>query len=216
MSDSNDDPEALIAALRVRAEAAELLHQRSQAIVAGAQQRVRAIFASVRALSAQSAAHATDVPDYVAQFDGRIDALARCQAMMSRNNQVDLEELLREEMLSHAADPAQLSLSGERVLLASPVAEALALAIHELAVDAVKYGTLEISAAWTEARGELQFDWLDRGAQSTPAAAREDFSRDWIERVLPAQIDARTALRFTPTGLECSIHCTITDPAWSP
>lgn len=110
--------EEQLEALQAKVAAAERLHRLAETLLAGMQHRTRNLLASVRSLAAYTAEHAESVAEFTEYFDGRLAALARCQGiiMRSRDEGADLEELLREEFLSHAVDQsAQITLSGEGV-----------------------------------------------------------------------------------------------------
>ena len=59
---------------------------------------------------------------------------------------VELESIIRDELLSQAADEARVLVGGPQVTLAPKAAEVLTLAIHELATNATKYGALRAPA----------------------------------------------------------------------
>jgi two-component system, chemotaxis family, CheB/CheR fusion protein len=87
--------------------------------------------------------------------------------------------------------------------------------LHELTINALKFGAL------TEATGHISIDWsIDHNATPPrlhwrwyetgvgmvePAPQRRGFGQELIERVLPYELGARTALTFAPGGVRCEI-----------
>src|SRR5207244_9177512 len=85
------------------------------------------------------------VAEYAMHLDGRLNAFARTQAMVTRDPEggIDLEYLLVEELLAYNAhEGEQVRVAGPPVRFQPKAAETFALAIHELATNALKYGAL--------------------------------------------------------------------------
>src|SRR5262245_62201931 len=213
--------EQQLAALQAKAGAAERLHRRAETLLAGMQHRTRNLLASVRSLAAYTAEHAETIAEFSEHFDGRLAALARCQGIVMRSGDegADLEELLREEFLSHAVDGSeQINVSGETVRLGPRVAEAIGLALHELTTNALKFGALasdagELAISWSKIDDSVAIEWAESGAPEPVRPRREGFGRELIERGLPFQLGALTSLDFTPTGVHCRITAKVSDSA---
>jgi two-component system CheB/CheR fusion protein len=101
------------------------------------------------------------------------------------------------------------------VRIGERTAEALGLAMHELATNAVKYGALaaasgSISVSWRQNLVEdgerLYLEWIERTVPIIDARpSRVGFGREFLERGLPFELDARTTLDFRPGGLRFTI-----------
>jgi two-component system CheB/CheR fusion protein len=205
---------------RVRAEEAlRESEQHTKLLLAELQHRVRNTLAVVRSITRRTAANSETVDDYAMHLEGRIEAFARTQTMATRSadSVIDLEELVRDELLAHAVrDDEKAHVDGPPVRLRTPVAEKLGLAIHELATNAVKYGALSennghIEVAWSiegiDGERRLKLEWRETGIRIASAAPRRrGFGTELIERTLPYEIDAETALEFTPGGVRCRIE----------
>jgi two-component system CheB/CheR fusion protein len=208
-----------LADLRAKQHATEELHRRAENMLAGLQHRVRNLLASVRSLAAHTREYSDDLAEFAANFEGRLAALARCQSILVRSgaDRIDLEELLREEFLSHALEHnPRVSLHGDSVQLAPRTAEAIALALHELATNALKYGALsndegKVAVSWSRSNGAIDIEWSESGAPGPIAAQRGGFGRELIERGLPFQLGAETSLQFTPSGVHCRISAPVDD-----
>ncbi len=150
---------------RARAQAALGDSERHQGLLlAELQHRVRNILTMVRAVARRTADNCEDVDDYVRHLDGRLAALARVQAILSRDpaQGVDLHDMVMDELRSQAIVPAQYQIECPEVELSPKAAEVLSLAVHELATNSVKYGVL------SEASGAIRIRWAvdDRDGQA--------------------------------------------------
>src|SRR5262249_19110801 len=147
MSDSERirDLEAKLAHAEAQLEANAPLQRRAEIAIASVHHRIRNVLASIRSIAGHSANYAPDLAEFMAHFHRRLAALWRLQSILMRNggNVVDLDEIVREEFLTLSPDHiAQVSIEGESLLLDPGIAEPLALAVHELATNALKFGAL--------------------------------------------------------------------------
>lgn len=192
--------------------------ERQKLLLSELQHRVRNSLTVVRSLARRTAAGSTSVADYAARLDGRLEALGRVQAAVTRNpaDGVDLRQLITDELVAHGAcDGNAAQIEGPPIRLAPKPAETLGLAIHELATNAVKYGALatkqgRIRVSWSiDANTEqphLRLEWAETGVQIPDSAdIRRGFGSDLIEKTLSYDLQADAKLRFAPTGMVCTI-----------
>lgn len=152
---------------------------RQKVLVAELQHRTRNLIGVVRSISERTASNSTDLEDFKARFRDRIAALARVQGLLSqldRSEQVTFDDLLHTELASMGATAGEVRLDGPPgVRLRSSAVQTLALGLHELATNAIKYGALGQAGAslfitWSvEARQNggksiLHIDWRRRGS----------------------------------------------------
>ncbi len=192
--------------------------EHTKLLLAELQHRVRNILAVVRSITRRTAANSETADDYAMHLEGRIEALARMQTMATRSADagVNLEEMVRDELLAHAVrDDEKAQVDGPVIRLQTTTAEKLGMAIHELATNAVKYGALSenggyIEVTWrvegVDGDRRLTLTWRETGVRIAGAAPRRrGFGTELIERTLPHEIDAKTELEFTPGGVRCVI-----------
>ena len=204
--------EAENARLRRDLAAAE---RRGELLRSELQHRVRNVLAIVRSVARRTAQTSETAESYAMHMEGRLGAIARAQAMMLRDpaHGVDLEEMITGELLAQAArEDQQISLSGPPIRLRDKVAATMALAMHELAVNAVKYGALSspqgrIAGSWRVYTGlALQIEWQEMGGPAPCAAiGRSGFGTELIERMLAYELDAKGSLTFASEGVCCDI-----------
>lgn len=193
-------------------------HEERQAVlIAELQHRVRNVLAMVRSIVRRTVAGGLTAEQISEQLEGRIDALARTQALLTRSvgAGVDLEGLVREELLAQASEEG-VGVSGPPVQLAPKAAEVLTLAVHELATNSIKYGALgqpgaRLSVEWkTERRGQvdwLRLQWRESGVRVAEAAPRrQGFGTELITRRVPYELDGVGRIELNPGGVECTIE----------
>ncbi|HTI67266.1 MAG TPA: CheR family methyltransferase [Caulobacteraceae bacterium] len=200
--------------------------ERQKLLMGELQHRVKNILAVVRSIANRTLDTSETLEEFAAHFDGRLRALARTQGVLSRHaeGEIELEEIVREELLSHAVhDDDQIEVSGPPIRLRQKAAEIMALALHELTTNAVKYGALasqagHIAVTWrttlTKEGRRLSLQWRESGVPLVDSApSRTGFGRDLIERGLPYDLGAATLLEFSPGGIRCLIELPIPEDA---
>ncbi|HVX75174.1 MAG TPA: CheR family methyltransferase [Bradyrhizobium sp.] len=191
--------------------------ERQRLLLAELQHRVRNTLGVVRSIARRSAETSTSVEEYAAHLDGRLNAFARTQSMVTRDPEsgVDLEYLVVEELLGYKSrEGDHLRVSGPAVRFQPKAAETFALAIHELATNAIKYGALSrpsgrLDVTWRVEDGAdpalLMFEWRERGGPQVTPPQRRGFGSELLERTLAFDLKGKTTLSFNASGLHCTI-----------
>lgn len=194
--------------------------RRQQVLIAELLHRGRNLLAVVRSTSQQTLRSSTSLETYGAKYDDRLAALSRVQSLLSRgSDHIDLEEILRAELMAHSAEPGdgRVVLAGPPVSLCPDMVQTVALAVHELGTNAIKYGALSqdtgrLAITWkrdgSERRGMVEIDWQEHGVKlpRDAAASASGFGRQLIEKALPYNLEARTQFEFTSDGIHCRIE----------
>jgi two-component sensor histidine kinase len=186
---------------------------RERALHAELQHRVRNILAVVRSIFSRTI-HAADDLEHVADhFRGRIDALGQYQIGGTYAVGHDLEDMVRSALMAYAVtDDPRIAILGPEVTLEHRAAEVIGLALHELATNSIKFGTLSLpedrgrlKIEWRLQRDVLLFEWLETGiAIVAPAPFRTGFGRDYIEQGLPYQLSGETSFALTAGRFACT------------
>lgn len=146
-------------------------------------------------------------------LDGRIAALAHVHSLLSdsRWEGADLRRLIAEELKPYLGEGGgKVSLDGSDLALRPEAAQSMAMVVHELATNAVKYGALSsgkgsVAVAWSlTPRGALHLTWTETGARSVTPPARRGFGVEMVQRAL-AQFKGKAAFDWRPEGLVCHI-----------
>ena len=206
---------------------------RQAVLVAELQHRTRNLMAVVRAITDRTLRDSESPEEFAAAFQDRLDALARVQGLLSRLHEDDrlaFDELIRAELSALSVlDRAgrggpRVALEGpEGVRLRSGTVQTLALALHELATNAVKHGAFtqaggRLTVRWRLVEdGEgprLRVEWIERGVDMGRAPAEppgSGYGRELIERALPYQLQARTIYALEPQGVRCVIELPVSE-----
>jgi two-component sensor histidine kinase/CHASE1-domain containing sensor protein len=128
------------------------------------------------------------------QFEGRIAALARAASISVGNDGGrELGALMKD---AGAAFGERFDVSGPEIELGPESAQLLALAIHELATNSLKYGALAqaartVNVRWTIDRDRFRFQWNEDLETETPLEqpARRGFGSRLLLELLPYQLD---------------------------
>jgi two-component sensor histidine kinase len=194
------------------------LQDRQQVLLSELQHRTRNLLALVQAIARQTLKSSSSLTDFARQFESRLAALSRVQGILARTDHgpVDLKQIVQAELDAHGGGVAA-EISGPSVNLAPNAAQALALALHELATNAVKYGALrdatgKLAIKWSLGHDQdgpkVIIEWRESGvAMPEPAEGRrKGYGTELIERALPYQLNALTTLDFTGDGVRCTVE----------
>jgi two-component system CheB/CheR fusion protein len=203
------------------------LQQHQSVLVDELQHRTRNLMAIVHAVMLRTIKGSKSLEDFRECMDHRMQALARAQGLLSRrgNGKVMFDTLLREELAAHveldaSGNGQQVTTSGPAgIPLRSTSVQTFALAIHELATNATKYGALKgpkghLDVQWelsgADDRQCLRVVWKESGVSGIPGAGAPPhgggYGRELIERALPYQLGARTSYGFMGDGVHCTIE----------
>lgn len=176
--------------------------------------RVKNTLAVVQGIAHQTF-RGTAAADAQASFEGRLMALAAAHNILTQTSweHASLDQLVADSLQIRGAFANRVSSTGPVILLQPHQALSLALALHELLTNAVKYGALSndagrISVEWSRAekpRPMLKFVWSEFDGPIVSAPAKQGFGSRLIERGLAADLQAEVAMEFRPEGLVCKI-----------
>lgn len=180
------------------------------------QHRVRNVLAMIMAIMKRGDIRGT-AEEFRTSLIGRIGSLARTQALITRAEGagVDLESMIRDELLAQSAREHGVSAHGPAVLLSPKAAEVLTLAIHELTTNATKYGALmqaggRIYVTWRlvpkDDKDWLELEWQESGVEIASAPERrKGFGTELITRRVPYELKGSSELELRPDGICCRI-----------
>jgi PAS domain S-box-containing protein len=162
---------------------------------------------------------AESIKDYVGAVEGRIKSLSRAHTVLalSRWQGADLGGLAEEELAAFRTDdPDKIVVKGPKMLLQPAPAQTLALALHELATNAAKYGALSsptgrVSLTWKVENGSLALQWDERGGPAVKKPESSGFGTRIILASVEGQLNGKAAFDWTPDGLHCDMTIPIVD-----
>ena len=160
-----------------------------------------------------------DPESYARAVEGRVKALARAHTLLAegRWDGAELRALLEGELKPFLAEQ-RVELAGPRVHLPPAAAQSLAMALHELATNAVKHGALSvedgrISADWRFEPRALRLRWAEKGGPPVAGPpARGGFGSRVLDGTIRHQLGGQVALRWEPAGLVCEMAVPLDPP----
>jgi PAS domain S-box-containing protein len=159
----------------------------------------------------------TDAEAYARAVEGRVAALARAHTLLSEAQWegATLEALVRAELAPFVAPAGpRVTIAGPDILLLPAAVQALSMALHELATNAVKHGALgmaegHLAVTWSveEAADRLRLRWEERGGpRVTAPAGRRGFGTRVIAATLRQQLGGTVAHAWEPEGLAVAVE----------
>jgi len=151
--------------------------------------RVKNTLASVQAIVQHTLRRTRDPAEFVESFGGRIQSLSRVHSLLTAGTWqgAELRDLICDQLLHGAVDEPRITAWGPPVSLEPQMALHVALMLHELGTNAVKYGALSVPGGWVtigwrvEDR-DLRLRWEERGGPPPRAPATRGFGTTLIEQ----------------------------------
>jgi PAS domain S-box-containing protein len=146
-------------------------------------------------------------------IEGRIQALANVNSLFVDSHWIgaDLSTIATREFAPYSQkSKTRVRINGPQVLLEPRAAQTIAVVLHELATNAVKYGALStanghIDLQWShEAGGRLHLRWTETGGPAVETPTRMGFGGRVIEQMI-GQLKGETRFDWHPEGLVCEI-----------
>jgi PAS domain S-box-containing protein len=153
-----------------------------------------------------------------AAIEGRIKALANAHGLLaqSRWTGADLHRLIAEELAPYCREgEGRARISGPSQMLNPDKAQLIAMALHELTTNAVKYGALsapagKVQVEWSvAAEGRLVIRWSETGGPAVEPPARRGFGTRVIEQLVRSELDGEVSFDWHAQGLVCKIAVSV-------
>jgi PAS domain S-box-containing protein len=193
-----------------------LAQERQRLLINELNHRVKNTLATVQSIASQSLRSARTTEEASAAFEERLMALSRAHNILTRENWAgaSLREIVAVMAEPYDGPGGRFRISGENIRLRPQTALALAMALQELATNAVKYGALSapsgsVEIGWSVTRERppvLSLRWAEHGGPAVHAPGRRGFGSRLIERSLAAELDGTVQLAFAPSGVICTIE----------
>jgi len=179
------------------------------ALVAELDHRVKNVLASVKSLASQSARKTVSLDAFLKTFSGRLDAMAAAHTLLTatRWRGADIGHIAAAELGGLALGRARWE--GPEIVLSPRATNALTLALHELATNALKYGALSsdagrVEVSWRGCGGGFELSWNERGGPAVTTPARSGFGLTLIEQVTGRELGGSARLEFLPEGVHAT------------
>ncbi|WP_457089191.1 sensor histidine kinase [Microvirga sp. P5_D2] len=180
--------------------------------------RVKNTLATVQSIASQTLRTAGSTQAAKEAIESRLFALSRAHDVLTREN---WDGAWIREVVSHAMQPFQtaghnrIHYHGDEIRLPPNTTLALAMALQELATNAVKYGALsnetgKVEINWrvdhTREVPHIVLRWEEKGGPSVTPPKRRGFGTRLVERSLAqGQLAGEAKIDFAPDGVVCTI-----------
>ena len=146
--------------------------------------RVKNTLAVVQAIGQQTLRQTKDPAEFAASFGGRIQSLSRMHGLLSQSGWqgADLQEIAHDQLAAH--ETSEIVISGPPVRLEPHVALHVALMLHELGTNSVKYGALSraegvVRLGWALSDNRLRLEWRERGGPPVKSPLKRGFGTNF-------------------------------------
>jgi PAS domain S-box-containing protein len=161
-----------------------------------------------------SLTRAEDIEQFSAAVEGRIQALARAHNLLSESRWrgAKIADLIQGELAPYRTlNLERVRISGKNLSLHPSVVQTLALAFHELATNAAKYGALSVPSGSVQVTWELRDDqlelrWVERGGPPSKPKAQGGFGIRVIKAGVETQLAGIVEFDWRHDGLQCAIR----------
>ena len=161
-----------------------------------------------------------NIQDFIVGVEGRINALAQTHELLSRSRWegADVQRLVLEELAPYQGEkPQRVSAIGPSVIVLPENAQTVAIALHELATNAAKYGALSqpggrVDVSWSSFEGTLTLTWKETGGPKVSPPTTRGFGTKIITAGLSDPRRGKVAFDWHPAGLICSIEINMMAP----
>ncbi|MCY7399059.1 MAG: GAF domain-containing protein [Sphingomonas bacterium] len=188
--------------------------QKQELLIAELNHRVRNILSLIRGLVSQGRTGTDTVDDFAAVLGGRVQALARAHDQITKQHwgPGSLALLIQTEagaFLGERVD--RVRITGTDVALKPQAFSTLALVIHELMTNAVKYGALcdhhgVVEIGWDfDSTDRLAIEWREIGGPAVQAPTRRGFGSTIIERSIPHELKGEADVEYRLAGLHARL-----------
>ena len=186
--------------------------------------RSKNLLAVIQSISRRTARTTTTIEEFESRFGRRLQGLAASHDVLVRNSWqgAPLADLMRQQLTPFMdIQSSRIELSGPDIVVTAEAAQAIGLAIHELATNAIKYGALSVPTgkvriSWafdseSLASRELLLKWVEQGGPRVVPPTRNGFGHLVICEMIERSLNAKVVLEFATHGLVWSISMPATN-----
>jgi PAS domain S-box-containing protein len=184
-------------------------------LVAELDHRVKNLLARVAVISTSTREGSNSIDQFVEVLDKRIQSMANAHSLLSQSRWtgVNLADLVHSQLAPYATI-ANTVIGGPDVTLAPATTQAVAMALHELVTNAVKYGALSnpnghVSVNWDRhaeaAAAHVRIEWRETGGPPVVSPSKLGYGISLIRELIPHELGGMVDLTFASDGVCCKI-----------
>jgi len=188
--------------------------ERQGLLIAELDHRVKNLLARVAVISSYTRQGSNSMDQFVQVLDRRIQSMAAAHSLLSQSrwSGVNLADLVHSQLAPYATT-ANTTIGGPDVTLTPTVTQAVAMALHELVTNAVKYGALSspnghVAVNWHQLAGEanrVKIEWRESGGPPVVKPVKTGYGTSLIREMIPHELGGAVDLAFVTEGVCCQI-----------
>jgi PAS domain S-box-containing protein len=185
--------------------------------------RIKNILAMVSAIASQTMRD-NDMPTVRRVFSERLRALANAHDLLNttRWTKANMRQVIENTLTAFPI--SNIAIEGPALAINPKMALTLALAVNELATNALKYGALSVptghvAITWAivpPAPGEqqvLRWSWIESSGPTVITPTRRGFGSLLVERVFGTDFGGEVRIEYPPTGVTCLMTAPVPEPS---
>jgi PAS domain S-box-containing protein len=186
--------------------------------------RSKNLLTVIQSIARRTARTAGTMEEFENRFERRLQGLAASHDVLVRKNWqgAPLAELVRQQLVPFVEiQSSRFELVGPDIVVTADAAQAIGLAIHELATNAIKYGALsaptgKVRISWmldgnAGASSQLSFNWIELGGPPATPPSRKGFGHVVIVDMIERSLNGKVAVEFAVEGLKWSVSMPATN-----
>lgn len=189
--------------------------------------RVKNILASVTSIFEMTRRGASSIEDFAQDFRGRLGALDKVHSAVfhAAGESVSIHEIVDLTFEPYRmTGKDRITTNGPSVMLSREAGTTLALCLHEMATNAIKYGALSkpegrVRFEWAVSggeQGELSISWRESGGPTVEEPARAGYGTRYMRSALTSMFGQPPVIAFDPDGLRCEVRGPLSRISWNP
>jgi PAS domain S-box-containing protein len=188
--------------------------ERQKLLVAELDHRVKNVLVRVAAIVTETREGSSSMDDFVKRLGGRLQSMSAAHTLLSKGrwHGVGIADLIRDQLAPYATG-ANVTIEGPNIVLAAATTQALAMVVHELATNAVKFGALStpvgrVSIGWgapsgVDVNADLTVEWRETGGPPLTKPSQAGFGTSLIDELISHELGGAVDLVFAPDGVRC-------------
>ncbi|MBV9510718.1 MAG: hypothetical protein JO303_10600, partial [Caulobacteraceae bacterium] len=201
------------------------VEEQRETLVAELDHRIKNVLAAVQSLALQSARRAASLEGFLKTFTGRLKSMASAHQLLTatRWRGAGMRNIAAAELGGLA--PGQTRWEGPDLMLTPRAANAISLALHELATNAIKFGALTVESGRVEVRwrsrpdGGLCLEWTETNGPPVATPTRHGFGSTLLEKVTGRELGGEAKVEYRREGVHVVLNAdlsAIAEPAPEP
>jgi two-component sensor histidine kinase/integral membrane sensor domain MASE1 len=193
-----------------------IAEEHQKILMAELDHRVKNVLARVIAVADSTRQGGGSIDEFVRSYHGRIQSMAAAHTLLSQTGWqgTDLAALVRNQLEPYATD-ANMTIAGTDIMLGASASQALAMVVHELVTNAVKYGALSIPGGRVLVSWERKLNgnaatlilaWREVGGPPPAGQVQFGYGARLIQELVPYELAGRVDLMFAAEGVSCKIE----------